>query len=493
MKLTIDINKIKGQLNPVWNMGFNTCHAPLILREDLNKQINEAASLGFKYIRFHDIFSREIELYNEDENGKPVYNFEKFDSIFDRIIAAGLLPFFEISFCPEPMKKTEALICFYKANTSIPKSYELWNGLIKEVIQHLIWRYGINCVKQWYFEVWNEPDLIFFDGEMEDYFELYDNTVLSIKEVCSELRVGGPATSKCAWIDEFIRHVEEGSELTDYKRVPCDFISTHAYPSDIAFVDSAAGEVELQESTLLLKLFKAVKDKIDKSSLKGTPLIMGEWNSSAGPLAFNHDEKNNGAFIVKTMDSLRNIIDGSLYWNLSDIYEECNFHYTPFHGGYGILNVNSIPKSSYNAFRLLNELNGDELEYELENNKDNCGIIATYCRDKGKIYILLYNYTEPGDDNPQAGKYNIVLKGISNSRISYKSWGINDNSGSPYEWWKAIGAPEFLNFEQMNYLITKSKMEEKQMLLSRDNNSENFMFSEDILPGDVTLIQISNT
>ena len=492
MELTIDINNIKGEIKPVWNMGFNTCQAPLILRDDLCGHINEAVILGFKYIRFHNMFSREICLYNEDEKGNPIYNFKKFDIIFDRIIKAGLLPFFEISFCPEAMRITDAKICFYKANTSIPKSYEVWNDLIRKVILHLIERYGISCVKKWYFEVWNEPDLIFFDGDMKDYFELYDNTVLSIKEVCSELRVGGPATSKCAWIDEFIRHIEQGSEVTVYKKVPCDFISTHAYPSDVAFVDSAEGEVNLQESTLLFHLFKGVKDKIDDSSLKGTPLIMGEWNSSAGPLAINHDEKNNGAFIVKTLDSLRNIIEGSLYWNLSDIYEECDFHYTPFHGGYGILNVNSIPKSSYNAFKLLNEVTGQEIHCDIKENKDNCGVIASYSKAQNKINLLLYNYIEPGKKNPKPESYKINIKGISGYMAAYKSWEINDESGSPYEYWQSIGSPDFLTLEQMSYLTSKSKMQEEQKLLRKECNTEAYEFNEDILPGDVKLIQISN-
>ena len=334
--IVLDIDQAGNEIRKVWSFGYNTCHAALLLRDDLLTQIKKAKTSGFKYIRFHNIMSSQVGLYSENEEGESIYNFENFNKIYDAIIQSGMLPFMEISFCPEALKSSEKVINHYKGCTSKPASYEKWTQIIKNVVINAIGRYGIECVKKWYFEVWNEPDLVFFDGSMEDYFELYDHTVLAVKSVNKELRVGGPATSKCKWIDEFINHIEAGSETSGFKPIPCDFISTHAYPSDLPFLNSAHGDVKLQKSNVLIELYRGVRERIDKSSLKGIPLIMGEWNSSAGPFAFNHDEKNNGAFAVKTMNELKDIIDGSLYWNLSDIYEEFGFNYIPFHGGYGL-------------------------------------------------------------------------------------------------------------------------------------------------------------
>ncbi len=488
--IIVDINQLKGKINDAWNMGFNTCHAPLLLRDDLISHLKIARDIGFKYIRFHSILSERIGVYNEDEIGEPVYNFKKFDQIFDAITGQGLLPFFEISFCPEAMKSGDSTICFYRANTSIPSSYEKWNTLIKEVVTHVIDRYGIECVNKWYFEVWNEPDLIFFSGNMNDYFELYDHTVLAIKSVSGELRVGGPATSKCAWVSEFIKHVETGSQITDYKPAPCDFISTHAYPSDLPFLNSAEGDVELLHSTIMYDLFRKVRDCMDESSLKSLPLIMGEWNSSAGPYAYNHDEKNNGAFILKTLSELRNVINGSLYWNLSDIYEEGGFHYTPFHGGYGLINVNSIPKSSYNAFKLLNKISGEEAEVTVCKIKDGCGVLSTYDKDLGVINILFYHYIEPSNDDLQPWELAVTVKGIKRTGLSYKSLEINDNTGSPYEGWIKIGSPDYLTLDTMQYLMKKSEMDEKNKIVfvKEDGILE---LKETIMPGDVKLVQLS--
>ncbi|MCL2867031.1 MAG: hypothetical protein FWF47_04630, partial [Clostridia bacterium] len=408
-----------------------------------------------------------------------------------RIIGSGLLPFFEISLCPPELKSGDTTLTHYKANTSVPYSFERWVLLIKEIICHCLDRYGMDCVKNWFFEVWNEPDLEFLHGDILDYFTIYDHTVLAIKSVCKELRVGGPATSKCEWIDAFITHIEKGSSLSMYQPLPCDFISTHAYPSDIDFINSDSGDVELRHSSIMLSLFTNVKQKMRASSLKNLPLIMGEWNSSAGPLSFNHDERNNAAFIVKIINELKDVIDGSLYWNLSDIYEECGFHFTPFHGGYGLFNVNSIPKSSFNAFLLLNELNGYELVVEKEYYSPERGILTTYDDASGVICILLYNYTEPGSDNPTSWDLKLVLNGVTAPCIPYQSTEINEDYGSAFEWWKSVGSPEYLTTEAHTLLVDKAKMETQIKILQRNRNPF-IQWHETIHPGNVKLIKLLN-
>ncbi len=69
-------------------------------------------------------------------------------------------------------------------------------------------RYGVNEVSQWYFEVWNEPNIDFWTGEPKQstYFELYDHAARAIKRADPRLRVGGPATAQAAWIPEMIAH-----------------------------------------------------------------------------------------------------------------------------------------------------------------------------------------------------------------------------------------------------------------------------------------------
>ena len=491
MKCEIDLTAITDKkIHNVWNFGFNTCHAALWLREDLPAQADRIKELGFRYVRFHNTISGYTGIYSEDSEGNPVYSFDKLDRIMDRVLKAGYYPFWEISYCPELLAPKKQKFLYYECYNVEPVNFKRWDELIREIVRHFLQRYGLECVKEWYFEVWNEPDIAYGDKTPETYFRLYDHTVLAVKSVCSQLRVGGPATSKCLWIEEFIRHVEQGSEISGFQKIPCDFISTHCYPSDLTFLPSAVGEVNLQNSNIMYEMFAAAKKAIEKSSLKGLPLIMGEWNSSAGPLAMNHDEKNNGAFIVKIFDELQDVIDGSLYWNMSDIYEEVGFHYTPFHGGYGLMTVNDIPKSSYNAFALLNEMKGRQVYPRYEERKNGVGVLAAVNDETKCLNILLYHYVEPDEDCPQACDVEIILNGLEKACVSSKTTAVTDESGSAYEWWIKMGRPDFLNLEKLKFLMKKSRMEQNRQVRFREKDRNEYRIHELLQPSDVKLIQI---
>ena len=110
-------------------------------------------------------------------------------------------PFVELSFMPKKLAASEKLHAFwYKPNVAPPKDYAKWDDLITQFAKHLIERYGKEEVSQWYFEVWNEPNIDFWGGDprQASYWELYDHTVRALKAVNASLRVGGPATAQAA-------------------------------------------------------------------------------------------------------------------------------------------------------------------------------------------------------------------------------------------------------------------------------------------------------
>lgn len=79
-----------------------------------------------------------------------------------------------------------------------------WAQLIFSLVTHWKERYGLEEIRTWYFEVWNEPNLhAFWDGARSQYFALYHHTVQAVKAVDERLRVGGPATSNFVPDDRF--------------------------------------------------------------------------------------------------------------------------------------------------------------------------------------------------------------------------------------------------------------------------------------------------
>lgn len=178
-----------------WEQMFGSGRAILSLRESYRDDLRAVKQVAdFRYVRFHAIFHEELGVYNEDEHGNPVYNFSYVDQVYDGLLKNGVKPFVEVSFMPKKLAfNPDALHPFwYKQNVSPPKSMERWDDLVKHFVQHLVDRYGIDEVSTWYFEVWNEPNIDFWNGipRQRSYFDLYAHTARDVKSVSTRLRVG---------------------------------------------------------------------------------------------------------------------------------------------------------------------------------------------------------------------------------------------------------------------------------------------------------------
>src|SRR5580700_8708619 len=229
--IIVDANAPSHPFPHFWEQMFGSGRAALSLRDSYRQDLRDVKRItDFEYVRFHAILHDEVGVYDEDGQGRAVYNFSYVDQIYDGLLANGVKPFVELSFMPQKLAAHNILHSFwYKPNVSPPKDWVKWDDLIAAFTKHLVDRYGIDEVAQWYFEVWNEPNLDFWAGEPKQasYWELYDHSARAIKSVNPRLRVGGPATAQAAWVDAFIKHCAEN-------RVPVDFVSTHVYGNDRA-------------------------------------------------------------------------------------------------------------------------------------------------------------------------------------------------------------------------------------------------------------------
>ena len=87
---------------------------------------------------------------------------------------------------------------------------------------------------QWYFEVWNEPDIDYWHAAPEEYWKLYDYAVAGVRAALPGARVGGPASTSpgnpkaYAFLKNFLDHLDTGKSAANGKALPIDFISFHA-------------------------------------------------------------------------------------------------------------------------------------------------------------------------------------------------------------------------------------------------------------------------
>ncbi len=192
-----------------WEHTVGSCHAPLALRSDWQAQLLRChRDLGFGYVRFHGLLSDVGTLVSE--NDRLLDSFFNVDQIVDYLVGIGMKPFVELSFMPEPLASGGSTVFSYRANVTPPRDYRQWAAFIERLVRHWVDRYGIREVATWFFEVWNEPNLkSFWKGNRASYFKLYRMTAEAIKEVDPSLRVGGPATARDEWIEEFVGYLRD--------------------------------------------------------------------------------------------------------------------------------------------------------------------------------------------------------------------------------------------------------------------------------------------
>jgi Glycosyl hydrolases family 39 len=185
--IQIDLTAPAHPFPHFWEQMFGSGRAVLSLRDNYRRDLREVKqATGFQFIRFHAIFHDEVGLYDEDASGKPIYNFSYVDQIYDGLLQNGVRPFVELSFMPRKLAAQPIEQAFwYRPIVAPPKDWNRWGEMITQFTQHLVARYGIDEVAQWYFEVWNEPNLDFWAGDPREatYYQLYDTAARAIKAV----------------------------------------------------------------------------------------------------------------------------------------------------------------------------------------------------------------------------------------------------------------------------------------------------------------------
>jgi xylan 1,4-beta-xylosidase len=436
--IVIDASAPQHPFPHFWEQMFGSGRAILSLRDSYRQDLRAVKQItGFSYIRFHGIFDDEVGVYDEDAQGKPIYNFSYVDQIYDGLLANGVRPFVELSFMPNKLAATDTHQDFwYKPNVSPPKDWERWDALIAAFAQHLVDRYGIDEVSQWYFEVWNEPNLDFWAGQprQESYWDLYDHTALALKKISPRLRVGGPASAQAAWVDAIIHHCAE-------KHIPLDFVSSHVYANDTA-EDVFHSQENIPRDQMVCRAVRSVHDQIKSSAMPNLPLIWSEFNASYKNEPDVTDAIYMGPWLAGTIQQCDGLVDAMSYWTFSDVFEEQGVVKTPFYGGFGLVAEDGIPKPVYNAFKLLHELGNERIELD-----SNSALLTR--RNDGALVLAVWNYSSP--DEPGVPKtITLRLKGTNATHaLISQADGEHGDFHSAYE---KMGNPAYLSQRQIQEL-----------------------------------------
>jgi len=451
--ININFDQVKGPLNTMFKECVGAGRANEGLRADWQHQLAYVKKeCGFKYIRMHGLLTDDMGVYREDRKENPEYNFQYIDVLYDYILSIGMKPFVELGFMPQALASGKQTIFWWKGNVTPPKDYNKWGELIRNLTQHFTERYGAKEVKTWYFEVWNEPNLtpVFWTGTQEEYFKLYRYSVNAIKSVNKEYRVGGPATAGAAWEVDMIDFCKKNN-------LPLDFISTHSYGVKQGYLDEFGHSGTILDKNPMSVSGDVInsRNEIAGSSIPNLELHYTEWSSSYTPADPIHDSYHEAAYILDKLKKVGDAANSMSYWVFTDIFEEPGPRFTPFHGGFGLLNYQAINKPAFYSYQFMNKLGITELM--------NTDSSSWACKDRnGNIQVLFWNftYTLPDSINNQQyyvrdlpakpkGKVKINISEIPAGKYNLEIYKVGYRTNDPYTTYYDMGRPNQLTKDQV--------------------------------------------
>jgi xylan 1,4-beta-xylosidase len=455
--IEIDAARAEKPLDRFFDLAVGADYPGTLIREDSQAQLKTAvAELGFRYVRFHAIFHDVLGTVRTVD-GRIVYDWTRIDQLYDGLLAKGIRPFVELGFTPQSMATSPQTIFYWKGNTSHPVP-AAWRDLIDAFVRHIQSRYGAAEVRQWYFEVWNEPNLAGFweKADQKAYFDLYDLTAKTIKAIDPALRVGGPATAGAAWVPEFLDHVAQSGAAVD-------FVTTHTYGVDGGFLDEK-GEADTKLSPsqdAIVGDIRRVREQISTSAFPNLPLHFTEWSTSYTPRDAVHDSYISAPYILAKLKASRGLLQSMSYWTYSDLFEEPGPPPTPFHGGFGLLTREGIRKPAFFAYKYLHALHGKEIP---------CSDDETLVAIEGStLAALIWDWEQPEQKvsnrpfftkvvpTSAAPPAHLALKHLTPGayRLQIRRTGYRANDA--YSAYLDMAAPKSLTAEQVQQLSTLTR------------------------------------
>lgn len=489
-RIEADFTVVKGPNTRVEAFCVGAGRVAELLRAAAVGQLQDVHdNCGFRYLRCHGLFHDELAVYSED-NQVPRYNFQHVDLAYDAILHAGLKPFVELGFMPNELAGNPRTIFWWKASVSTPRDWDRWGDLVRAFVAHVEARYGHEEVKSWFFEVWNEPNLAsFFTGTQADYFHLYEVSARAVKSVAADYRVGGPATAGNAWVPELIAFCQG-------RQVPLDFISTHHYGTR-SMLDEAGNKLNtlVPGGTVVADAVAKVRAQIRHSPWPQLPLYFTEWSTSPSSRDPVHDTYFSAAYIVNTLKRAVVNADAMSYWTFTDVFEEAGPAPSPFHGGFGLVNLQGLHKPSYYAYKFLHELGDTELGCADPN--------ATACRGPGSVQILWWDYSQPRQgkepDNtffsrplvPQpVGPAVVVVKHLPAGRYRLQLFGIGDHRNDVLSAFRDQGSPANPTREQVQAMAAESNGAPLRVETVTVATGEEFRWAGELRENDVFLLKL---
>lgn len=426
-----------GRLTEAWRVCVGTGRLELALRRDYQDSLALLQrEIGFRHIRGHGLLCDGVGVYRpyEHQGTRRVrYAFSYLDQIIDAYLDLGIAPFVELGFMPSELAAGDETVFWWRGNITPPRSWSEWAELVRATVAHLVDRYGLDQVRGWPIEVWNEPNLTEFwrDADEAAYHRLYEVTASTVKEVDAALQVGGPAISPGSdgWLARF------GEFITAHS-VPIDFVSRHAYTSGPAEHVPFGTHQTLAPASRLLAQFANPREELSGTALAALPVHITEFNSSYRPDNPIHDTAFHAAYLAPVLATGGDLVDSFSYWTFSDMFEEVGVPTAIFHGGFGLLTHRQIKKPTYHLYAFMARM-GDQV---LARGTDH--LITR--DDAGRVTVLAWAPVDVTGAAPVDGhtlRLSVPMGPVGSTSAFMLRSRVSEEAGNAYAAWGELGRP----------------------------------------------------
>lgn len=493
--IQINLNKEVGKMSTMWAW-FGADEPNYAYMKDGKKLLTELSQLSPVpvYFRAHNLLTSghdtltmkwgSTNVYTEDANGKPIYDWSVVDKIFDTYQQRGIKPVAQFSFMPEALSTKPQPYEhnwrpgmpyneIYKGWTFPPKDYKKWADLVYAWVKHSVERYGKSEVETWYWELWNEPNIGYWSGTVEEYCKLYDYTADAAKRALPSIRIGGPETTGPSWnkaadfLKTFLTHCESGTNyVTGKVGSPLDFITFHAKGAP-KIVD---GHVQMNVGTQLRDISEGFRIATSYAKFKNLPIIIGE-SDPEGCAACGMKTNPSNAYRNGTMYSSYTAASFARKYALADYYKanllgavswSFEFENQPYFYGFRDLATNGIDKPVLNVFRMYGMMSGSRVEVKGNPNytfsmvrdssvRKKADIDALASKDQRSAAVMIWHYHDD-DVKAEDATIEVDLKGFPAQQVNFKHYRIDNENSNSYEVWKKMGSPENPTAEQISIL-----------------------------------------
>ena len=514
----VNSQKVIGELEHSWKyIGYDECNYTYMTEGiDLLKKFGALEDAPY-YFRTHFTFCTgncngaykfgSTNLYSEDKDGNPVYNYEYYDKIIDSYIESNSKPFIEFGFMPMDLVddnfvyKRDSLLEYKNKGWSCPpKNYEKWHGLIYNLMCHLKEKYGEEEIATWYYELWNEPDHpTYWCGTRQEFFKLFDYTEKAFHDVMPQARLAGPAIAgSMEFLDGFLKHCKEGiNYCTGETGTRLDYITFHVKGHHVFKFNLNAEK----DNPTIEELVTKVKNGLDimiKYGYGDKELVLSEADPDGWGAGSIYDNQNMvfrnteyyASYVASTYDKIEklsetyNIKIRPLAWTFYFPAERC------FAGTRAFV-TQGIDKAVFNMFKIYGQLGYNKLLFERTAGNVNADISGFAVQGRnGETQVVIYSHNNDRDIN-EKNEISLEISGYGDSKgINVKHYRIDSEHSNAHAEWVRQVSPLYPQGEQYQAIKSRDSLEEYTPATTLDSVQNIIHLSFEMPTHGVSLITI---